>query len=256
MHILVCNDDGYEAPGLAVLVGVLKEQYHKVTVVAPRDNKSGCGMGLSLRQSIKVEELADNVFVVDGTPVDCVYIALQNLVTEPVDLVISGINNGANLADDVLYSGTFAAAMEARRLYLPSIALSTTAHHVRHYETAAYIASELANEMPHLEYKSLLSVLNVNVPDVPTAQLRGLKATVLGERLEPVKPSDVTSDHEQQNNVRHFTLGPAGDFDRRRRKVMADFEAVEQGFVSVTPLGARLEDRAHVQDTQTWLDNI
>ena len=128
--------------------------------------------------------------------------------------------------------------------------------HVKHYETAAYIASELANEMPHLEYKSLLSVLNVNVPDVPTAQLRGLKATVLGERLAAVKPSDVSADHTQEGNVKHFVLGPVGDFDRRRRKVMADFEAVEQGFVSVTPLTTYLEDRAYVQDTQTWLDNI
>ena len=256
MHILVCNDDGYKAPGLAVLVNVLKEQYHKITVVAPRDNKSGCGMALSLRQSIKVEEVSDNTFVVDGTPADCAYIGLQNLVSEPVDLVISGINNGANLADDILYSGTFAAAMEARRLYLPSIALSVANQHVKHYETAAYIASELANEMPHLEYKSLLSVLNVNVPDVPTAQLRGLKATVLGERLAPVKPNDVSAEHTQEDNVKRFVLGPVGDFDRRRRKVMADFEAVEQGFVSVTPLTTYLEDRAYVQDTQTWLDNI
>lgn len=255
MHILVSNDDGYQAPGLDVLVNVLKEQYHKVTVVTPRKNMSGCGMGLSLRKPINVEEVNDHTFIVDGTPVDCVYIALNNLVTEPVDLVISGINNGANLADDVFYSGTFAAAMEARRLYLPSIALSVANNHVKHYETAAYIASELANEMPHLEYKSLLAVLNVNVPDVSTAQLRGLKATVLGERLAPVKPIE-EFDKKVENNIRYFTLGPAGDFDRRRRKVMADFQAIEQGFVSVTPLGPQFEDRAYIKDTQAWLDDI
>ena len=254
MHILVSNDDGCEAPGLEMLVNVLKEQYHKVTVVTPRKNMSGCGMGMSLRTSIKVEQVSDGVFVVDGTPVDSVYIALNNLVTEPVDLVISGINNGANLADDVFYSGTFAAAMEARRLYLPSIALSVANENVKHYETAAYIASELANEMPRLEYKSLLAVLNVNVPDVPTAQLRGLKATILGERLEPVKPIEELD--KNTNNIRRFVLGAAGDFDRRKRKIMADFQAVEQGFVSVTPLGAKLEDRAYVQDTQSWLDDI
>jgi len=254
MHILVSNDDGCEAPGLEMLVNVLKEQYHKVTVVTPRKNMSGCGMGMSLRTSIKVEQVSDGVFVVDGTPVDSVYIALNNLVTEPVDLVISGINNGANLADDVFYSGTFAAAMEARRLYLPSIALSVANENVKHYETAAYIASELANEMPRLEYKSLLAVLNVNVPDVPTAQLRGLKATILGERLEPVKPTEELD--KNTNNIRRFVLGAAGDFDRRKRKIMADFQAVEQGFVSVTPLGAKLEDRAYVQDTQSWLDDI
>ncbi len=256
MHILVSNDDGYKAPGLNVLVNVLKEQYHKVTVVAPRENKSGCGMGMSLRQSIKVEEVAENSFVVDGTPVDCVYLGLQNIIKEPIDLVVSGINNGANLADDIMYSGTFAAAMEARRLYLPSIALSITSNDVKHYETAAYIASELANEMPHLEYKSLLSVLNVNVPDVPTTQLRGLKATILGQRLSPKKPTDVTDQNSQEENVKYFVLESAGDFDRRRHKVMADFEAVEEGFVSVTPLSSQFEDRAYVQDTQKWLDNI
>lgn len=255
MHILVSNDDGYDAAGLNVLVSVLKDQYHKVTVVAPRNNMSGCGMGMSLRKSIKVEEINDHTFIVDGTPVDCVYLALNNLIVEPVDLVISGINNGANLADDVFYSGTFAAAMEARRLYLPSIALSIANSNVQHYETAAYIASELANEMPRLEYKSLLAVLNVNVPDVPTAQLRGLKATVLGERHAPVKPTEETR-KESESNVRSFTLGPAGDFDRRRRKVVADFQAIEEGFVSVTPLGAQFEDRAYIQDTQNWLDDI
>lgn len=254
MHILVSNDDGCDAPGLEVLVNVLKDQYHKVTVVTPRQNMSGCGMGMSLRKSIQVENINDDTFVVDGTPVDCVYIGLNNLVTESVDLVISGINNGANLADDVFYSGTFAAAMEARRLYLPSIALSVVNDDVKHYETAAYIASELANEMPRLEYKSLLAVLNVNVPDVPTAQLRGLKATILGERLEPVKPTEELD--KNTNNIRRFVLGAAGDFDRRKRKIMADFQAVEEGFVSVTPLGAKLEDRAYIQDTQSWLDDI
>ena len=254
MHILVSNDDGCDAPGLEVLVNVLKDQYHKVTVVTPRQNMSGCGMGMSLRKSIQVENINDDTFVVDGTPVDCVYIGLNNLVTESVDLVISGINNGANLADDVFYSGTFAAAMEARRLYLPSIALSVVNDDVKHYETASYIASELANEMPRLEYKSLLAVLNVNVPDVPTAQLRGLKATILGERLEPVKPTEELD--KNTNNIRRFVLGAAGDFDRRKRKIMADFQAVEEGFVSVTPLGAKLEDRAYIQDTQSWLDDI
>ena len=255
MHILISNDDGHAAPGLQVLINVLKDQYHKVTVVTPRNNMSGCGMGLTLRESIKVEKTGDDIYVVDGTPADCVYLGLNNLASEPVDFVISGINNGANLSDDVFYSGTFAAAMEARHLYLPSIALSVTSNHVKHYETAAYIASELANEMPHLEYKSLLAVLNVNVPDVPTAQLRGLKATVLGERLAPVKPTQVMRENTKEN-VSYFDLGPAGDFDRRKRKIMADFQAIEQGFVSVTPLGSQLEDRAYIQDTQSWLDDI
>jgi len=254
VHILISNDDGYDSPGLAVLAQSLRNQYHKVSVVAPKENKSGCGMGMSLRKEIQVEERAAGEFVVDGTPVDCVYLGLHNLITEPVDLVISGINNGANLADDVFYSGTFAAAMEARRLYLPSIALSVTSHEVSHYDTAAYIAVQLANEIPRLEYKSLISVLNVNVPDVPMTDVRGFKATILGERLAPVSPCEV--DSHTDSAKRTFVLGPAGDFDRKKRSVAVDYQAVEEGFVSVTPLSSKFENRAYLNDTQAWLDSL
>lgn len=256
MHILISNDDGYDAPGLIALAQALKDQYHKVTIVAPLSNMSGCGMSMSLRKTINVQDRGDNLFVVDGTPVDCVYLGLQNLTSEPVDLVISGINNGANLADDVLYSGTFAAAMEARHVYLPSIALSVVSHDVKHYDTAAYIATQLANEMPRLEYKSLLAVLNVNVPDVPMAQLRGFKSTVLGKRLTHEAPVELPLNGLDQTSQRQFTLGRAGDFDRRKRKVMADFQAIESGFVSVTPLSSQFENRAYINDTQTWLDSL
>lgn len=255
MHILISNDDGYDAPGLHALAQALRNQYHTVTIVAPLNNVSGCGMALSLRKPIDVEQRSEELFIVDGTPADCVYLGLQNLVTEPVDLVISGINNGANLSDDIFYSGTFSAAMEARRLFLPSIALSVTSHDVKHYETAAYVATSLANEIPRLEYKSLLAVLNVNVPDVAIAELRGFKATMLGERLDPVKPSESPQDKSDPSK-RQFVLGPSGDFDRRQRTIVADFQAVESGFVSVTPLSAKLENRAYLKDTQVWLDNL
>jgi len=256
VHILISNDDGFDSPGIKALTQALKNQYHKVTVVAPRNNMSGCGMAISLRKKINVQECSDNVYIVDGTPVDCVYLGLQNLSSEPVDLVISGINNGANLADDVLYSGTFAAAMEARRLFLPSIALSVTSNDIKHYDTAAYIATQMANEIPRLEYKSLLAVLNVNVPDVPMADLRGFKSTILGERLAHVKPLELFDKDIEEPFNRQFTLSPAGDFDRRKRKLMADFEAVEEGFVSVTPFSSQFENRAYVSDTQIWLDGL
>jgi 5'-nucleotidase len=252
VHILIANDDGYDAPGLLILANALRNQHHKVTIVAPRVDMSGCGMGISLRKSINVEEHSENYFVVDGTPADCVYIGLQNLANEPVDMVVSGINNGPNLADDILYSGTFAAAMEARHLRLPSISLSITQRDVQHYETAAYIATALSNALPHLDYKSLISVLNVNVPDVPVASLRGLKATVLGERLEPLQPIE----EGIAGSKRKYRLAPAGEFDRRKRSNMADFEAVEQGYVSITPLSSKFEDRSYLQDTQAWLDTL
>lgn len=252
MHILISNDDGFDAPGLAVLADALKSQHHKVTIVAPKENKSGCGMGLSLRRSIAVEEISRNSFVVDGTPADCVYIGLNNLVDEPVDLVVSGINNGANLADDIFYSGTFAAAMEARRMSMPSIALSIPERNVQHYETAAYIAVKMSNALPLLMYRSLLSVLNVNVPDIPVADLRGLKATVLGEREAPMSPIQTSQD----KNVRNFDLGPAGGFRHIKRRQMQDFEAIAKSYASVTPLSSKLEDSAYVSDVQVWLDDI
>lgn len=252
MHILLSNDDGYNAPGLLILADALKNQHHTVTVVAPRVNKSGCGMGISLRTSIGVEEKSERFFIVDGTPADCVYIGLESLVEGPVDLVIGGINNGPNLSDDILYSGTFAAAMEARRLRLPSIALSITQSDVRHYETAAYVGVQLVNAVQHLDYKSLLAVLNVNLPDIPVADLRGYKATVRGERKQPYAPKKEMSAGKKSQ----YRLGLAGEFIRRQRRNTADFEAVEQNYVSVTPLSAKFEDQAFINDVQAWLDAI
>ena len=252
MHILISNDDGYTAPGLLALADALKSQHHDVTIVAPREDKSGCGMGLSLRKSIDVERSDDRFFIVDGTPADCVYIGINNLTGEPVDLVVSGINNGPNLADDILYSGTFAAAMEARRMAMPSIALSITERSVQHYQTAAYIAVQMTNALPLLHYRSLLAVLNVNVPDVAVGDLRGFRATVSGER-DQAKPPILESRVE---NKLKYRLGPAGDFRRNKRSKMQDFEAVEQGYASITPFNATLDDSAYVDDVQTWLDTL
>ncbi len=252
MHILLANDDGYDAPGLQALSAALVAQHHKVTVVAPRENKSGCGMGLSLRRSIAVSQVAERHFLVDGTPADCVYIGLHNLIDEPVDLVMSGINNGANLADDILYSGTFAAAMEARRLLVPAIAMSITERNVQHYDTAVRLALDLSNHISQLAFKSLIAVLNVNLPDVPMMDLRGYKATLMGDRQMPKPP--ILERGDAVNGV--YTLGPAGDFVRRKRNKMQDFEAVEQGYASITPFSARLEDSAYVDDVQQWLDRL
>jgi 5'-nucleotidase len=252
VHILISNDDGYNAPGLLALADALRKQHHRITIVAPREDKSGCSMGLSLRKSIDVEQAEDGLFIVDGTPADCVYIGINNLVEEPVDLVVSGINNGPNLGDDVLYSGTFAAAMEARRMAMPSIALSITQRSVAHYETAAYIAVQMSNALPLLNYRSLLAVLNVNVPDIPVGDLRGFKATVSGQRNAPLPPI-----RESINGVRSsYRLGPAGDFRRIKRNKMQDFEAVEQGFASITPFNATFDDSAYVDDVQVWLDTL
>jgi len=188
MHILVSND-------------------------APKDNKSGCGMGLSLRREVSVERVNDASFVVDGTPADCVYIGL--------------------------------------------IALSINERNVKHYETAAYIAVQMSNALPLLNYRSLLSVLNVNLADIPVADLRGFKATVSGQREAPLSPKEVASSLSSGlDNVSSYVLGPAGDFKRSKRSKMQDFEAVEQGYASITPFNATLDDSAYVDDVQAWLDTL
>lgn len=252
MHILISNDDGFDAPGLSILAKALSEQHHTISVVAPRTNMSGCGMGISLRKSIAVEQQEPNKFIVDGTPADCVYLGLHSLLDEPVDMVISGINNGANLADDILYSGTFAAAMEARRLEVPSIALSMTEFSTQQYTTAAHIAEQMINNIYQLEYKSLLAVLNVNVPEVPVSQLRGLKATVLGVRGEPAAPVKESG----EANKFKYRLAGAGDFLPRQQRAVQDFEAIQEGYVSITPLSAQFYDQAYVEDVQQWLNNL
>lgn len=252
MHILVANDDGFDAPGINILTQALEEQHHKVTVVAPSDNKSGCGMGISLRKDIEVEQYAERRFKVAGTPVDCVYLGLNCLIDEPVDLVVSGINNGPNLASDVMYSGTFAAAMEARHLAGPAIAMSMTTRDVNHYDTAARLAVDLVNSLSGLAFKSLISVLNVNLPDVPMMELRGYKATLLGDRQAPLAPTLIKGDKDKG----FYNLGKAGEFVHRKRNKMQDFEAVEKGYASITPLSSRYEDSAYVDDVQTWLDTL
>lgn len=252
MHILLANDDGYDAKGLAVLTEALQAQHHKITVVAPREDKSGCGMGLSLRREVEVVQNAERRFIVDGTPADCIYLGLNNLIDEPVDLVISGINNGPNLANDILYSGTFAAAMEARYRPIPAIAMSIIERDVKNYETAARLAVDLSNSISHLAFKSLIAVLNVNLPDVPMMDLRGYKATLMGDRHEPLPP--VRQSGDLSNGI--YIAGPAGDFVRRKRNKMQDFEAVEQGYASITPFSNRFEDSAYVDDVQKWLDRL
>ena len=252
MHILLANDDGIKAPGLNILAEALAAQHHKVTVVAPRDDVSGCGMSLSRARSVAVSQVAERRFVVDGSPAESIHIGLNSLVDEPVDLVMSGINNGANLADDILYSGAFAAAMEARHMRVPAISISVTEQNVQHFETATRLAIDLSNSISQLAFKSLISLLNINLPDVAMMDLRGYKATLMGDRHSPMRPALQSGD--LANGV--YQLGAVGDFVRRKRNKMQDFEAVEQGYASVTPLSTRFEDSAYVDDVQQWLDNL
>ena len=249
MHILVSNDDGYRAPGIAVLAEALSVEY-EVSVVAPDRNCSGASNSLTLDSPIRIKELKDGVFRVSGTPTDCVHLALTGLLSEDPDIVVSGINAGANLGDDVIYSGTVAAAMEGRFLGYPAIALSLvfgedSGH--RHYDTAAEAAIRLVRQLQR-DPLPADTILNVNVPDLPWERLRGYRSTRLGHRhkAEPV----VKATDPRGKTI--YWVGPAGA--EQDAGPGTDFHALREGYVSVTPLQVDLTRHNALDAVGEWLE--
>ncbi|MGB1340634.1 MAG: 5'/3'-nucleotidase SurE, partial [Cycloclasticus pugetii] len=228
MHILVSNDDGYLAPGLSALANKLSE-VARVTVVAPDRNRSAASNSLTLDMPLRVQQMDNGYFSVDGTPTDCVHLAITGLLKEDPSIVFSGINNGENMGDDVLYSGTVAAATEGRFLGLPSIAISITSSKPRYFETAANIAVLLLNQLMVKELPAD-TILNVNVPDLPLTEIKGLKATRLGQRHR----SEPVIEGRDPRNKKIYWVGPPGAQQDAGEET--DFYAVENGYVSITPL--------------------
>ena len=253
MNILISNDDGYFSKGIQCLKQSLLEVGHKVFLVAPDRDYSACGMSITLRAPVTVREISVNEFAVSGTPVDCVGIALGGLLKTPIDLVISGINNGANFSDDVFYSGTAAAAMEARRLRLPSIAVSIPSTQPKHYATATNVVNVLISRLSSLPNFEELAFLNVNVPDISLDQLQGLTATALGKRHRPEPHREEISD----KGVRHCWLGGVGDFvvTEDSAGMITDHQCVEQGFASITPIKAEWLNKPYIAKCQDGLDS-
>ena len=248
MHILVSNDDGYFSKGLKALVSQLTSDGHKVSVVAPDRNMSGCSQSLTLRKPVNVRCVDENVYAVEGTPADCVYLALHGLISDDIDLVVSGINHGANLGDDVLYSGTFAAAMEARRLNLPNIAISTVTREAKHLETAAAITSRVIEQLNLFPLKEEVAVLNINVPDVALSDLQGIKITSLGCR----QMSQAPKVEEALHGGLTYWIGLSGEFSQSNGD--EDFVAIGQQYASITPLSSQLSHHDYLPQASAWLD--
>ena len=250
MKILVSNDDGYRAEGVRRLREALAT-LAEVTVVAPDRNKSGASNSLTLDVPLRVFEAEPGVYFVPGTPTDCVHLAISGLFDFEHDMVVSGVNDGANLGDDVLYSGTVAAAVEGRFLGLPTIAVSlcTGTGGGAHFETGAEVARRLVAQLLKRPLQSAL-VLNVNVPDVPFAQLRGLRASRLGyrHRSEPVMRA------QDPRGRAVYWIGPAGA--QQDAGPGTDFDTVAQGYVSVTPLQVDLTRHAALSAVGTWLEGV
>ena len=245
MRILISNDDGYLARGLRVLAASLSE-FAEVTVVAPDRNRSGASNSLTLDAPLRVEQVEERLYFVNGTPTDCVHVAITGLLDIEPDMVVSGINHGANLGDDVLYSGTVAAAMEGRFLGLPAIAVSLVQAEHRNFESAAAIVARLVR---HIIEDPLPrdSILNVNVPDLPPGPPPPLQVTRLGFRH---KSEPVIRARDPKGEPIYW-VGPAGS--GQDAGAGTDFYAVAAGQVSVTPIKVDLTDHQRLAALREWL---
>ncbi len=248
MHILVSNDDGYQSPGLLRLVAALSE-LATITVVAPDRDRSGASNSLSLKNPLYVTRHDNGFYSVEGTPTDCVHVAITGLLEQEPHMVVSGINHGPNMGDDILYSGTVAAAMEGRFLGLPAIAISQANFPPQHLETAARVAVLLVQRLIEHPLASN-TILNVNVPDLPWEQLAGFQATRLGHRhkAEPV----IKSADPRGRPI--YWIGPAGP--EQDAGAGTDFHAVRTGYVSITPLQIDLTRYSVLDSLTAWLHRI
>ncbi len=246
MRILLSNDDGYLAPGLKALADALRDRA-EIVVVAPDRDRSGASNSLTLENPLRVR-LAENGFHrVNGTPTDCVHVAITGLLEREPDMVFSGINLGANLGDDVLYSGTVAAATEGRFLGYPSIAISIDSFVPEHLDSAARVAVELLDQV-RARPLDRHAILNVNVPDVPWERIRGVRATRLGHRHK-AEPAVRATDHRGETI---YWVGPPGP--EQDAGPGTDFHAVRNDYVSVTPLRVDLTHEAALPSLRRWVE--
>ncbi|WP_434953336.1 5'/3'-nucleotidase SurE [Shewanella sp. HL-SH4] len=248
INILVSNDDGVNAPGIIALSDALNA-FAKVLTVAPDRNCSGASNSLTLTNPLRINELVNGYVSVNGTPTDCVHLAIRQLCKVEPDIVVSGINAGANMGDDTLYSGTVAAAMEGRFLGLPAIAISLVGKNLQHYQSAADYATRIVKNLLTHPIESN-QILNVNVPDLPLEQIKGIKVTRLGARHKAegmVKTQDPAG-----KDI--YWLGPVGA--EQDSGEGTDFGAVADGYVSITPLTVDLTAYNQLTKLADWVTKI
>ena len=245
MRILLSNDDGYFAPGLAQLASSLAD-LGDITVVAPERNRSGASNSLTLDRPLYLRRAPNGYMYVNGTPTDCVHLAVTGVLDHQPDMVVSGINLGANMGDDTIYSGTVAAATEGYLLGVPSIAISLASFEGRHFETAGRVVRELAQRFRDMPFAEPI-LLNVNVPDIPYEELHGIQITRLGRRHK-AEPAVKSVSPRGETVYWIGAAGPAADAGEG-----TDFHAVEHGWVSATPLQIDLTHAAQVSAVRNWL---
>jgi 5'-nucleotidase len=248
MKILLSNDDGVNAKGIAVLYQALT-QIAEVTLVAPDRNCSGASNSLTLMNPLRATTLDNGCMSVNGTPTDCVHLGVNQLVDEKPDLVVAGINHGGNLGDDTLYSGTVAAATEGRHLGLPAIAVSLCSHHGEHFETAAAVTVNIIKGLAsHPLPKD--QIININVPDIPLSELKGVQVTRLGARHKAETMTKQT-DPWGRDIFWYGSLGLESDAGEG-----TDFYAVNNGYASVTPLSVDMTAKDSIKAVGEWLAEL
>ena len=246
MRILISNDDGYQAKGIKQLAESLSE-IADIIIVAPNENKSAASSSLTIGKPLKPIQIEHNIYAINATPSDCVHLALCGFIKDPIDLVVTGINLGANLGDDVIYSGTVAGAIEGRFLGLPSIAISLASWECKNFETAAIIAKRLVEKIEKAPL-SHNTIINVNVPDVPIEQIKGIKSTRLGNR-HMSEPS-----MQDKDNPSLYWIGENGQ--EADNVEGTDFYAITNNYVSVTPLQIDLTKYSEVKQVSDWLKDL
>ena len=248
MNILISNDDGVYAPGLKALYNALAPIAKQTSVIAPDRDRSAASKSLTLSSPIRPRVLDNGFIAVDGTPADCVHLGLTELLEEKPDMVVSGINGGSNLGDDVWYSGTVAAATEGRSLGSPSIAFSLVGNG-DYYETAGRAAHDI---LQHLVKNPLPAdtILNVNIPDLPYDQIKGYQVTRLGSRHQSEKMIQTTDPRGQ----RIYWVGPAGP--EQDAGPGTDFDAIKKKFISLTPLEIDLTKYESLESLQDWAKEL
>ena len=239
MNILLTNDDGYKASGINELFDALSTE-HKVFLIAPQENCSGMSAAISLRKEIKVDEISKNIFSVSGTPADCSYLGLLSVIPEQIDMIVSGINLGANLGEDVFYSGTVGAAIAGRRLNYVPVAFSVAAFNPKNLRFIAEQSLLITNQISKLPPDQNLLV-NVNFPDLPSSQIEGTRITSLGKRGAPDIPDLIRT----KDSSKFYSFGPSGSL--LPGQAGTDIQAIEQNYISISILDYNLS-----ADTDNW----
>jgi len=248
MNILLSNDDGVHALGIKVLFDELSK-FATVTVVAPDRNCSGASNSLTLLNPLRTQTHENSFISVNGTPTDAVHLGISQMMSTPPDLVVAGINHGANLGDDTLYSGTVAAATEGRHMGMPAIAVSLVGKSEQHYQTAAVVTAKLIQRLASHPLP-MDQILNINVPNLPLAELKGIKVTRLGHRhkAEAMKKQ---KDPWQRDIYWYGLLGKELDASEG-----TDFYAIANGYASVTPLTVDMTAHKSIDEMTTWLSAL